>query len=99
VKYTVFTQDNPACVSVSRPAQLRIDMDPAAALQFPTSSEQEYCRLAGELQKAPNTGSVKLPLEGHCQLAADPCCVGCVVHTVAASFHALQARSSPEMYG
>ena len=99
--FTVITLGEPACHFISPPTQLRSDTWPIeTTLQEATLSAQEYCGVdtVPYAQKVPKTGSVKLPLAGHCQSTVPvKYGVGCVVHTVAASFHALQIGLSPEM--
>lgn len=67
------------------------------ALHAPGQVEQEYWFATA--QNVPNTGSVKPPELGQNQLVASEYSVGCVLHTVAASFHARHAYESPVLYG
>jgi hypothetical protein len=57
-------------------------------LHAPGQPEHAYC-VEGDAQYVPNTGSVKPPDAGHVQFPVSLYGVGCVVHTVAASFQAL----------
>jgi hypothetical protein len=59
--------------------------------------EHEYWLLTA--QYVPNVGSVNPPEVGQYQLLVSIYAVGCVVHIVAASFHALHASESPTTYG
>ena len=106
VLLNVTTPARPVCVRVSIPALLRSDRKPLeglTALQAAMLSAHEYCGRAAEALYVPKTGSVKPPLSGQVQstVTVPPAMysVGCVVHTVAASFHALQVVLSPVMYG
>jgi hypothetical protein len=70
----------------------------APALHDPGHVEHEYWLFT--VQYVPNTGSVKPPDTGHCQLSVVvEYIVGIVVQMVAASFHARHAALSPVMYG
>jgi len=67
-------------------------------LHAPGQPEHAYCA-PGDAQYVPNTGSVKPPDAAQVQLNASEYAVGCVVQTVAASFHARHALLSPMLNG
>ena len=86
--------------ATSEPEQLRRVFDPlrqVPALQAPGHVEQEYW--LDTAQYVPNTGSVKPPEAGQAQFSVVEYITGCVVQTVAASFHARHAAESPVLYG
>jgi hypothetical protein len=85
---------------VSTPEQFRSEsgVNVQPALQDPGQVEHTSCPLTLG-QNVPNAGSVNPPDLGQYQLSVVAYSVGCVVQMVAASFHALHAPESPELYG